>query len=61
MAIFLPLPGSHGAYVVAPIRCQGALLSQPTACRSTPVTTAALLPFTVRLDTEGAVKLRLAG
>jgi hypothetical protein len=36
-------------------------LSQPTACRSTPVTTAALLPFTVRLDTEGAVKLRLAG
>jgi hypothetical protein len=35
------------------------LLSQPTPPRPTPIATTALLPFTMRLDTKGAARLRL--
>jgi hypothetical protein len=35
------------------------VLSRPSPCRSTPITTTALLPFTMRLDAEGAVSVRL--
>jgi hypothetical protein len=38
--------------------CLRAPLSQPTACRPTPIATTAL-PFTVRLDTEGTMNVRL--
>jgi hypothetical protein len=41
-------------------RSQRAPLSQPTLHRSTPITTTGP-SFTVRLDSEGAVKLRIAG
>ena len=32
------------------------LLSLPTPCRSTPITTTGPLPLTVRLDSEGAME-----
>jgi hypothetical protein len=61
MTIFSPLPGSRGPRSWPPVRCQEALLSRQSLSRSTPITTTALLPFTVRLDTDGAVEMRLVG
>jgi len=37
----------------------GELLSRPTACRSTPITTAGLLPFRMRVTDDGEAKVRL--
>jgi hypothetical protein len=34
-------------------------LSRPTVCRPTPIRTTGPLPFTVRLDSEGAIEARL--
>jgi len=36
-------------------------MSRPTLRRPTPIATTALLPFKVRLDSEGAMEMQIAG
>jgi len=40
-------------------RCRRAPLSQPNRCRSTPIRTTELVPFTVLLDSEGVMRVQL--
>ena len=51
--------GRQGSIISDARVCRQAPLSRPTPPRSTLIRTTALLPFTVRLDSEGEMEARL--